>query len=118
MRVGSCALVSYTFAPIFPSPEDPAGGHERLRRVWEGCGALGMTAPIFPNRPSDFPQVPTAVVAAFEVLAGRGDPDEQSADQAFLFARHDTFGAAVSLSPNRRDDELATWRRLYEEWKG
>jgi hypothetical protein len=118
MRVASCAFVSYTFAPIAPSPEDPLGGHARLRKVWEGCGALGMSTPIFPNRPSEFPELPTAVVPAFEVLAGRGDRDGGSADQAFLFARHDTVGGVVSLAPNRRDDQLETWCHLYEEWKG
>jgi hypothetical protein len=117
MKPAKCALYFFSFAPAAPLPVDVEAVHQHLRELWEGCGRLGMTQALFPDRSQAFPGFSEETVLGFHVLAGRGDLRGEATSEAFLFARHDVIGLAAALIPNRDPDELSTWAELAKSWR-
>jgi hypothetical protein len=112
-----CALYFFSFAPAAPLRADVEAVRRHLHELWEGCGRLGMTQALFPDRTQEFPDLSEETVLGFHVLAGRGDLRGEATSEAFLFARHDVTGLAAALVPNRDPDELSTWAELAKSWR-
>jgi hypothetical protein len=109
------ALFTYSFAPIDSPDAERAEAEAYLRKTWEGCDALGMSAPVSESVGTAFPSTPTEP-ASFRLLAAKTKPAGDGVYQAFMFLQHDTWGVVVCMAPNRAVDSRATWRTLGDEW--
>jgi CASPASE and TPR Repeat-associated protein len=116
MEGPGAALYAYSFSPIRPAPGADHDVASYLSGLWDRCRRLGMTAPIFSDRPSAFPDLPTDGVPRYEILAGQGSREGEGLAQAIVFARHDTVGMVATLAATTGEDGPGEWADLYARW--
>ncbi|MFF7213738.1 CATRA conflict system CASPASE/TPR repeat-associated protein [Streptomyces sp. NPDC008238] len=117
-RFAKPSLIITCFAPAAPE-WGGASPHAYLRRLWDACRLLGMTAPI-DGLPTDEHlglDGRAGTVAAYTVLAGaRTRTDGPGVHAALLFAEHDVVGLVALLAPNDPDAGPEQWNTLLNQW--
>jgi hypothetical protein len=116
------ALIIYSFAPkeLPNNQESCRQAHDYLKKLWDDCGALGMSQR-WPGLdiPTEFPSAIDVNDPLFRILAVKIDL-ERKADkedyQAFLFEYQDIVGFVATLETNMSAGDIAQWRALLEEW--
>lgn len=117
--LANAALVAVCFVPIEAPPAEGRQAREYLESLWEGCGRLGMAAPVerlgVPLQ-LRWPTKDTGAGAPRLLAAKERPGDGPAVYQALAFAVHDVVALTAVLAPNRGRDTLAAWQALDGEW--